>query len=707
MGTLGYMSPEQVRGRDVDHRSDIFSFGVMLYELLSGKRPFKRDSAADTMAAILNEEPPALSESGRSIPLALEQIVKHCLEKSAGQRFQSVRDVAFALETLSSPPPTAPVPLPNRPRVSWPARRLWLAVAVVAVAVSSLFVWRAAKARTAKGKPPRIVVLPFENLGAPEDAYLAAGLTEEVISRLANLQGLSVISRTTAVGYDRKGKTIAQIGADLGVAFVLEGSVQCERQPGRESRVRITPQLIQVADDTHLWADRYDRVLADIFAIQSEVAESVVSAMGVKLLPREKTALKTASTNDMEAYGFYLRGLEFNNRGTSKEDQEGALRMFQAAVDRDPRFTQALARLTRTSAGLYHFHWDRSRAHVERAKDALDQLAALGPGLPETHIARGWYHYWALGDYPKALDEFKAALLLQPGNSDVLEGISAILRRQGRSQESAEESAKLLEIDPRSSNALLHHGQTCVLVRRYEEAARVLALAASFDPQAGILWAFRVRVQLLWHGDVDKARSLVAEAGQVPRLYDSVGLVTYEAFRVALIRRDFREALRLLEGAKREALYMQFFYLPIDLLRGETHRLSGENDLARVSFEAGRRRLQELIAKDPGDSRYYSALGIACAGLGLREEALQAAKRGTELMPPSKDAWRAPWRIGDLALVHTMLGQQNEAIDRLDFLLSHTGEISTHTLRLEPRWDPLRSNPRFQALLAKYGDPPP
>jgi serine/threonine protein kinase/tetratricopeptide (TPR) repeat protein len=707
MGTLGYMSPEQARGRDVDHRSDIFSFGAMLYELLSGAKAFKRDSAADTMAAILNEEPPALSESGRSIPLALEQIIKHCLEKSAGQRFQSARDVVFALETLSSPLPSTPIPSPNPPRVGWPARRLWLAVAVATLVVSSLLVWRAVRTPTAKGgKAARIVVLPFENLGSPEDTYLAAGLTEEVISRLANVQGLSVISRTTAIGYDRKGKTIAQIGADLGVAFVLEGTVQCERQPGRESRVRITPQLIQVADDSHLWADRYDRVLADIFAIQSEVAESVVSAMGVKLLPREKTALKAASTNDMEAYGFYLRGLEFISRSTSKEDQEGALRMFQAAVDRDPRFTQALARLARTYAGLYHFQWDRSREHVKRAKDALDRLVALGPDLAETHIARGYYHYWGLVDYPRALDEFKAAFLLQPGNSEVLEGISAILRRQGRWQESAEESAKVLEMDPRSSNALLHHGQTCVLLRRYEEAARVLALAASFNPQAGILWAFRVRVQLLWHGDVDNARSLVAEAGQVPRLYDTAGVLAYEAFRVALIRRDFRGALRLLEGEKREAFYMQFFYLPIELLRAETHRLSGENDLARLSFEASRRRLQELIAKDPDDSRYHSALGIACAGLGLREEALRAAQRGSELMPPSKDLWRAPWRIKDLALVHTMLGQQDEAIDQLDSLLSRTGEISTHMLRLEPRWDPLRANPRFQALLAKYGDPP-
>ena len=549
-------------------------------------------------------------------------------------------------------------------------------------------------------------MLPFENLGAPEDTYFAAGLTEAVISRLANVQGLSVISRTTARGYDRKGKTIPQIGTDLGVDFVLEGSVSWDRGTGRDSRVRITPALTQVADDTQIWADQYDRETADIFAIQSEVAESVVRAMGVKLVPREMTALRAVSTSDMEAYDFYLRGLEFADHSQGKEDQEGALRMFQAAVDRDPRFTLALARLARVHASMYSYYFDRSQERVDSVKDALDRLGGLGPDLAETHIARGYYQYGVLEDYPRALEEFKAALSLQPSSDEVLEGISYVLRRQGRWQESAEESAKWLEIDPRSPIALLQHGLTCVLLRRYAEADRVFALATSFNPQIGHAWAWRALIPLLWHGDVAKARSLVSEAGQVPLLYDSQHRLAHTAFRIALIRRDFQGALGLIEGQKSETFSNRWSYLPIENLRGETHRLSGENDLARVSFEASRRRLQELIGKNPDDSRYYSALGIACAGLGLREEALRAASRGTELMPPSKDLWRALPRIEDQALVYTMLGQQQEAIERLDFLLSHTGEISTHTLRLEPRWDALRANPRFQGLLAKYGDPP-
>jgi serine/threonine protein kinase/tetratricopeptide (TPR) repeat protein len=711
IGTLGYMSPEQVRGLPVDHRSDFFSFGAILYELLSRKRAFKKDTAADTMSAILNGEPPELSESGRRVPAALDHIVRHCLEKDRDNRFQSARDIAFALVELSSP--TGSLLFPPRPAGRRSSKHIWLAagfVALVGVSVLSFLVWRGKSAQPASrrsglgGKPPRIVVLPFENLGAPQDAYLAAGITEEISSRLANLQGLAVISRTTAIGYDRKGKTIKQIRADLGVDFVLEGTVLSDRSAAGGGRMRIAPKLIQVEDDTQVWGDRYDRVMSDVLATQSEVAENVVRAMGVKLVPREKTALKMVSTNDIEAYDFYLRGLEMVNRGRTQPNLEGANQMFQAAADRDPRFPQPLVELVRTHLLFYFLYYDRSPARIEKAKVLIDRLAALGPDLAETHIARAFYSYWGLLDYPRALEEFRVALSLQPSSSEVLEGISYVLRRQGRWEEAANEMIRWLEIDPRSPEALSQYGQTCVFLRRYAEADRVFGLSASFNPQFGAPWGMRGWLQVLWRGDAEKAQSLLLEAGAVQGLQDELLWVANNSFRVALIRRDFPGALRQLEGQKGDALSAQWYFLPTELLHGEVYALSGQHEMARRSFESARRRLQELIVKKPDDSRYHSALGIACAGLGLREEALRAANRGAELMPATKDGWKALWRIEDLALVHAMLGQQDEAIDRLDFLLSKTGEISTHVLRLDPRWDPLRSNPRFQALLAKYGN---
>jgi tetratricopeptide (TPR) repeat protein len=376
--------------------------------------------------------------------------------------------------------------------------------------------------------------------------------------------------------------------------------------------------------------------------------------------------------------------------------------MFQAAVDRDPRFPQALAQLARAHLRPYFLFLDRSREHVDRAKDAVDRLAALGPHLAEAHTARAYYLYWGLLDYPRALEEFKAARVLQPSSSDVLQGIAFILRRQGRWEEAAEEMIKWLELDPRSPNALYQYGQTCMILRRYPEADRVLSLTASFNAQLGEAWGYRAWIQVLWRGDVEKARSILSEAGQVVGLDDDQAFVAYSSFQVALIRRDFLGALRRLEGETREAFSNQWYFLPVDLLRGKVLALSGQHDLANRSFGAARRRLEELVSRQPDDSRYHGALGIACAGLGLREEALRAANRGVELMPLATDVWRALWRRHDLALVETMVGQQNEAIDQLGFLLSHTGEISTHVLRLDPRWEPLSSNPRFQALLVKY-----
>jgi TolB-like protein len=717
MGTVGYMSPEQVRGLPVDHRSDIFSFGAILYEILSGKRAFKRDTSADTMSAILKEEPPELSESGRNISPALDHIVRHCLEKDRDNRFQTAKDIAFALSEQSSPAITSGSREVAAPAASKPSPRFWVAagvVALVAVAVLSLLLWRgkgsqgpAAPTRTVQaGKRARIVVLPFENLGAPQDAYFAAGMTEEISSRLANLQGLAVISRTTATGYDRKGKTIKQIGADLGVDFVLEGTVLSDRSAAGGGRMRIAPQLIQVADDTQVWGDRYDRAMTDILAIQSEVAENVVRAMGVKLAPREKTALMTASTNDMEAYDLYLQGLKSADLGPTPQNLEGAIRMFQAAVDRDPRFPQALMQLAKTHLYVYLQHYDRSRERVDKAKVLIDRLAALGPDLAETHIARGYYAYWGFLEYPRALEEFNMALALQPSSSEVLQGIAFILRRQGRWEEAAEQILGWVALDPRSPNALIQHCQTSLYLRRYAEAERACSLAVSFNRPLGSAWGYLGWIQILWRGDPEKARSILSEASQIAGLDDGLTRVAYISFRVALIRRDFQGALRQLEREKRDVFSNQWYFFPIELLRGEVHVFSGRQDLARPSFEAARRRLEELIAREPDDSRYYSALGLAYAGLGLRDKALRAAKHGADLVPLSKDVMRAPFRIEDLALVQTRLGQQSEAIDQLDLLLSKPSEISTHVLRLDPRWDSLRSNPRFQALLVKYAVKP-
>jgi serine/threonine-protein kinase len=674
----------------------------VLYEMLCGVSPFRRDTAIDTVAAILHEEPQGLAGAMKGIPSRLDGIVTRCLEKRPEGRFQSARDLAHDLDAVLAEAKSSEHAAASAPGKRWRlAALVVVAVAVLAVAGVLAFKVAAPGRETQDAKPPKIIVLPFENLGATDDAYFAAGMTEEITSRLANVHGLGVISRTTAVEYDRKGKTVKQIGSDLGVDYVLEGSVRWERAPGRESRVRITPQLIRVADDTHVWTDRYDRVLADLFAMQSDVAESAVKAMGVALLPREQTALREVSTDDLQAYDLYLRGWELLRRGESESNMVDAVQMFQTAVDRDPRFAQAHAGLARTHVQLYFLYFDRSQERLARAKAAAERGVALRPDLAETHIALGQYFYQGLLDYPRALSELSAALQIQPSNSAALYMTGLVRRRQGQWAESADAISSSLELDPKNAARLTNLAESDVLARRYADADQAFERAIEVSPQWAEPRAFRARLQIQWRGDAQKAQAVLDEAAHVDGLIDD-GLIAGTGLAVALIRRDFQGMLRHLQAGTAGAIDYQFSYWPFAMIRGQVHRLAGEQDLARRAFEDARIELEQRIAQDGDDARYHGSLGVAYAGLGRTEDAVREARLGCELMPASKDAWRALYRLEDLALVSTMVGRSGDAIAQLDDLLARSGEWTPHVLRLDPRWDPLRSDPRFEALLTKY-----
>jgi TolB-like protein len=434
LGTVNYMSPEQASGASLDLRSDQFAFGVILYEMLSGQRPFRGDSRTETFAKILRDEPEPLERVAPSVPAPVRWILERCLAKEPAERYDSTRDLArdlassraHLLEVSSGVPAPAGVTKAQ-------SRRLVAVGAVALVAVLAILAALFARQRrpapaprgqptparltgSSSGQPPRIVVLPFDNLGSSEDAYFAAGITEEIMSRLANVRRLGVISRTTATEYPRKGRTVKQIGSDLDVDWVLEGTIRCDRSGKGPGRVRIAPQLIRVADDTHVWSERYDRTLTDIFSLQSDVATKTVAAIGISLVPSEKSSLETIPTKDLVAYDHYLKGLTAEARSSNKSDIEEAVGHFQEAVNSDPSFVPALAHLSFSHVGMYWFFYDRSEGRLGKAKAAAEAAARLGPDLPESHAALGWLRYQGFRDYARATEEFEAARRIRPND---------------------------------------------------------------------------------------------------------------------------------------------------------------------------------------------------------------------------------------------------------------------------------------------------
>jgi eukaryotic-like serine/threonine-protein kinase len=712
VGTVAYMSPEQARGAAVDFRSDQFSLGTLLYEMFAGQRPFGGGSPTETLAAILRDEPEPLEKLAPAVPAPVRWIVERCLAKEPAGRYHSTRDLGRDLENcrLHLADIGTGVSPPVAPARARPARGL-LVAAIAGVALVAILAVLIARRKSAvppgspaapPGGPMRIIVLPFENLGSPDEAYFASGVTEEITSRLANVRNLAVISRTTATQYDRKGKTIEQIGKDLGVGYVLEGSVRWDRSGGGPGRVRITPQLIRVADDTHLWSERYDRLLADIFAIQGDVADGVVRALNITLAPAESTALRQVPTRDLQAYDLYLRALELEKRGQEPSAIAQQIKLAGTAVERDPQFAEALALLAKARIANYWLYYDRRDSELERARVEAERSVVLRPDSTETHWALGFYHYQGRLDYEAAISEFNKALAIQPNNALVHAGIAYVRRRQGRMKEAEAELQKALDGDPRNGMFPYELAETELLLRKYRDALRHFEMSTSLNPTDAEGQGKRAWAYIQWHGDVAAAEQVLKKAAEIPNLEDPNAWLNFFSLRAALIARDWEGALRRLSSQRREAVSSQILYLPISLLRAEVLSYTGRRDLARESYEEARRVLMAKIDETPEDARLHSSLGITLAGLGRAAEAVQEGERGVDLMPLARDALRGTYRVEDLARIHTMVGNHEASIQQLDLLLSHPSLMSVTLLRLDPRWDPLRKNPKFETLLAKY-----
>jgi len=492
-GTVGYMSPEQVRGQPADHRSDIFSFGAVLYEMLAGRRAFRRDSGVETMSAILKEEPPEVSGPGSPIPPGLERIVRRCLEKSAGERFQSARDIAFALEEALSVSAPFVTGAAGRPLLSRRTRRAaWLVAGVLLLALglvavdaggirSRLFpVGGAARIQS-------IAVLPLENLsGSREQDFFTDGMTEALIADLARIRALRVISRTSVMRYKGARRSLPEIARELGVDAVVEGSVM---RSG--NRVRITAQLIHARSDRHLWAESYERELRDVLDLQSEVARAIAHEIEVQLTPAERADLAKPRRVDPEAYEAYLKGRYYWNKRSPEAIQAG-IEHFERAIERDPAYAVAYAGLADSYSVLGSYGFSPPAEVMPKAKAAAQKALELDANLTEARVSLAYVIHRYDRDYLSAERGFRRAIELNPSYATTHHWYALLLAMLGRHAEAMAEIEKARALDPLSLIINTNVGWLSYYARAYGRAIEQYQKALEMDLRfGGAVWKLR------------------------------------------------------------------------------------------------------------------------------------------------------------------------------------------------------------------------
>jgi len=690
LGTVGYMSPEQVVGEKVDHRSDLFSVGVILYEMLTDRRPFEGDNDAAILRAITDSTPEPVARFKSGVTPELQQVIDKALTKDASLRYQHADGMLADLKRLKLE--TAPI---KKSKIGL----LMAAAVIVVVAAIVLIITKPWITQPVAEKPQEIMlaVLPFENLGAPEDEYFADGITDEIMSRLAKISALGVISRTSAVQYKGTDKSLPQIAEELSVDYILEGAIRWDKG-GDTDRVRITPQLIRVSDNTHLWTDRYNAVLEDIFAVQSNIAERVAEELHITLLDSEREDLNEQPARNIDAYDFYLRGRRFFSNHTPK-DYFNAEEMFQKAIELEPDFVSAHAWLSSTHTQIYSWYLDRTDERLAAAKESVERALEIAPDHAEARGALAWYHYAVLHDNDRALEEFTALRERYPSDAVINYCIAQIERRQGKWEDAVADFRRAVRLSPRVATFYNGYGVTMHYLRRYAEAESLYSSAIELKPDFRMPHTSKVVLCLHRNGDIEAAREILQEALQKMDRWPYLSRVEAE---VEMGAGNYDRALTLLEDYGNSSNPNAYDSAHCYEMKGSVCRYSNKTKLMESYYDSSRIILERLVSAEPDDPWNHMELGLTYAGLGREQEALREGQLAVKLLPVSEDAIDGTLLERNLAEIYCMIGKYDQAIEKLDYLLSIPSKVSVPYLRIWPEYAPLRELPQFQALLEKY-----
>jgi TolB-like protein/tetratricopeptide (TPR) repeat protein len=701
MGTMGYMSPEQLRGLPVDHRSDIFSFGTILYELLSGRKAFKKDTASDTIAAVLREEPAELTQSGRNVSPALDHIVRHCLEKDRENRFQTAKDVAFALSEASAPTTavTSGVHVVRaEPKAPW--KKLAIAgIALVVLAAAGLLLWKRPRigGQSAAGGARRVAVLPFENLGAPEDDYFADGIADQVRGKLTSLPGVVVIARGSSTPYRKTTKTPQEIARELSANYLLTATVRWEKGGG-QNRVQVNPELVEIVSDgppQSKWQQPFDASLTDVFQVQSDIATKVAQALGTTLGAGEQRQLAEKPTQNLAAYDAYLKGEQVSGAMTNTDPPtlRKSLGLYEQAVALDPGFAEGWARVSVASSLLYR-NGVPTPELADRSLKAAEKSLSLAPNRPEPYHALGNYQRLVKQDYAAAREQYAKGLRLAPNDINNLGSAVGAEQSSGMWDAALEHARAAERLDPRSLGTARRVGLALIPLRRYAEARQALDRALAISP-SNLLAILSKTMAFLGEGNLAGARAFLETS---TRSVEPTALVAFVANYQDLGWVLTEEQQQLLLRLTPDAFDGDRTAWAICLTQG--YALKGDVANVRVHAEEARKANEEQLRDAPNDAQRRAFLGLSLAYLGRKDEAIREGLRAVEMQPISSDAVNGPYLQHQLARIYILTGEPEKAIDRIETFLKVPYFVSTAWLKIDPNFDPLRSNPRFQKLVA-------
>jgi TolB-like protein/Tfp pilus assembly protein PilF len=549
-----------------------------------------------------------------------------------------------------------------------------------------------------------IAVLPFENLSAdPENAFFVDGVHDEILTDLARIADLKVISRTSVMQYKTGAKrNLREIASELGVAHILEGSVQ---RAG--NRVRLRAQLIDARTDVHLWAERFDRPLDDVFAIQSDIAKAVADQLKAKLSQAEKSAIEQPPTADLVAYDRYLRGKKVISQTSydarQMEHLRQGIRLLDQAVAHDPNFFLAYCQLARTHDNLYFIGADHTPARMAQAKQALSKALALAPDRGEGHLSAAWFAYHVERDYKTALAELAIARLSLPNDSSIPELTGFIARRQGLWDLCIENFERTAELDPQNIWVLQQFSQAYQLLRRYSEMALTLDRAIAVSPSDATSRVARALVDLESRAEAQPTREVIQEV--VTEDPSAIDAVAEQWFYVGLCRRDSTEIGRALASITPEGIVPIAVRMPRTFCEGVAARALGDGSAAESAFTSARAEMARLVEEQPDYAEALSVLGMTEAALGNKANALQYSSRAAELFPMTKDVITGGEILRNLAITYAWAGEKELAINQLEEVIAIPSPISYGQLRLHPWWDPLRDDPRFEKIVSDSQKP--